>query len=380
MISILEDNIVVVVFPSIFSQNKIGPLITNIKQVLKIQNQKFQKIRQDDKVIIVETTDPVFVSSTINDLFGIKNIAIAKQVKNDFKIIVENITKIATDLFLKNERFFLQVEGYSKGFVTRDVEVAATSSLIEKTVKKGIKPGTAEKYDRRLFVHLTKSSAYICIYYDKGLEGIPNNSQNEKMVCCIFDELSAISCIETIKQGFDVKIIVCYNKKSELLDLVKMINVIIHKTVQTQISLEFYKIDSDIKLSPIVLAEVVAGILVKVSISVNIKRISLSISPIIHPLSFFEKIVKQIHSKDLIPYTPLTTLGEDIIHDAKEIGLEKYLSRIEKLGGSNFSNFKQSTKEIEKIVKETIISKKIILVNVGPNNVHDILDEVRTDH
>lgn len=380
MIPILEDNIVVVVFPSIFSQNKIGPLITNIKKALKIQNQKFQKIRQDDKVIIVETTDPVFVSSTINDLFGIKNIAIAKQVKNDFKIIVENITKIATDLFLKNERFFLQVEGYSKGFVTRDVEVAATSSLIEKTVKKGIKPGTAEKYDRRLFVHLTKSSAYICIYYDKGLEGIPNNSQNEKMVCCVFDELSAISCIETIKQGFDVKIIVCYNKKSELLDLVKMINVIIHKTVQTQISLEFYKIDSDVKLSPIVLAEVVAGILVKVSISVNIKRISLSISPIIHPLSFFEKIVKQIHSKDLIPYTPLTTLGEDIIHDAKEIGLEKYLSGIKKLGASNFSNFKQSTKKIEKIIKETVMSKKTVLVNVGPNNVHDILDEVRTDH
>ena len=380
MISILKDNIVVVVFPSIFSQNKIGPLITNIKQVLKIQNQKFQKIRQDDKVIIVETDDPVFVSSTINDLFGIKNIAIAKQVKNDFKIIVENITKIATDLFLKNERFFLQVEGYSKGFVTRDVEVAATSSLIEKTVKKGIKPGTAEKYDRRLFVHLTKSSAYICIYYDKGLEGIPNNSQNEKMVCCVFDELSAISCIETIKQGFDVKIIVCYNKKSELLDLVKMINVIIHKTVQTRISLEFYKTDAGVKLPPMVLAEVIAGILVKVAISVNIKRISLSISPIIHPLSFFEKIVKQIHSKDLISYTPLTTLGEDIIDDAKEIGLEKYLSRIEKLGGSNFSNFKQSTKEIEKIVKETIMSKKTVLVNVGPNNVHDILDEVRTDH
>ena len=111
MISILEDNIVVVVFPSIFSQNKIGPLITNIKKALKIQKQKFQKIRQDDKVIIVETTYPVFVSSTINDLFGIKNIAIAKQVKNDFKIIVENITKIATDLFLKNERLFLQVEG-----------------------------------------------------------------------------------------------------------------------------------------------------------------------------------------------------------------------------------------------------------------------------
>jgi adenylyl- and sulfurtransferase ThiI len=376
MISILEDNVVVVVFPSIFSQNKIEALITNIKMVLKNQNQKFKKIKKDGKVIIVETTDPVFVSSTINDLFGIKNIAIAKQVKNDFKIIVENITKIAADLFLKNERFLLQVEGYSRGFVTRDVEVAATSSLIEKTVKKGIKPGTTEKYDRRLFVHLTKASAYICIYYDKGLEGIPNNSQNEKMVCCVFDELSAISCIETIKQGFDVKIIVCYNKKSELLDLVKMINVIIHKTIQTQISLEFYKIDTDVKLSPIALTEVVSEILVKVAMSVNIKRISLSISPIIHPISFFEKIIRQIHSKGLISYTPLTTLGEDIIDDAKEIGLEKYLNKIEKIGKTKFFSSVSPKRKIENLVGRSMKTKKTIRVKLDVNNIHDILDSV----
>jgi adenylyl- and sulfurtransferase ThiI len=376
MVSILEDNVVVVVFPSIFSQNKIEALITNIKKVLKNQNQKFKKIKKDGKVIIVETTDPVFVSSTINDLFGIKNIAIAKQVKNDFKIIVENVTKIAADLFLKNERFLLQVEGYSKGFVTRDVEVAATSSLIEKTVKKGIKPGTTEKYDRRLFTHLTKSSAYICIYYDKGLEGIPNNSQNEKMVCCVFDELSAISCIETIKQGFNVKMIVCYNKKSELLDLVKMINVIIHKTVQTQISLEFYKIDTDVKLSPMTLVEVVSGILVKVAMSVNIKRISLSISPIIHPISFFEKIVKEIHSKDLMPYTPLTTLSEDIIDDSKEIGLEKHLNKIEKIGKTKFFSSVSPKRKIENIVEHSMKTKKTVRVKLDVNNIHDILDSV----
>ena len=82
----------------------------------------------------------------------------------------------------------------------------------------------------------------------------------------------------------------------------------------------------------------------------------------------------------MIPYFPLSGLDDNVFETAKEIGLEKYLNRIEKLGGSNFSNFKQSTKEIEKIVKETIMSKKTVLVNVGPNNVHDILDEVRTDH
>ena len=92
--------------------------------------------------------------------------------------------------------------------MTKDVEMAATSSLIEKTAKKGIKPGTDEKHDKQLYVYLTKSYAYICIYLDEGLEGIPNNSQKKKIICCVFDELSAISCIETIKHGFEVKIII----------------------------------------------------------------------------------------------------------------------------------------------------------------------------
>ena len=372
----MEDKVLVIVFPSTFSLNKIKPLITNIKKILKIENQKFHKIRQEGDVIIVETDDPVFVSSTINTLFGIKRVAIAKQVANNFDSIVNGISKVGVDIFLENERFLIRVEGHAKGFMTKDVEVAATSSLIEVTTKKRIKPGTDEKYDRQLYVYLTKSHAYICIYSDKGLEGIPNNSQNKKIVCCVFDELSAISCIETIKQGFNVKIIVCYNKKSELLDLVKMINVIIHKTVQTQISLEFYKIDSDIKLSPIVLAEVVAGILVKVSISVNIKRISLSISPIIHPLSFFEKVVKQIHSKGLLSYTPLTTLGEDIIDDAKEIGLEKYLNKIEKIGKTKFINSASPKRKIENLVERSMKTKKTVRVKLDVNNIHDILDSV----
>jgi hypothetical protein len=196
------------------------------------------------------------------------------------------------------------------------------------------------------------------------------------MVCCVFDELSAISCIETIKQGFNVKMIVCYNKKSELLDLVKMINVIIHKTVQTQISLEFYKIDTDVKLSPMTLVEVVSGILVKVAMSVNIKRISLSISPIIHPISFFEKIVKEIHSKDLMPYTPLTTLSEDIIDDSKEIGLEKHLNKIEKIGKTKFFSSVSPKRKIENIVEHSMKTKKTVRVKLDVNNIHDILDSV----
>jgi hypothetical protein len=354
--------------------------MTNIKKILKIQNQKLHKIRQDGDIIVVETNDPVFTSSTINSLFGIKGVAIAKQVPNNFKSIVNGISKVGENLFLKSERFLIQVEGSAKGFIAKDVEVAATSALIEKTAKKGVRPGTVEKYDKLLYVYLTKTSAYICIWYDKGLGGIPNNSQNRKVICCVFNELSAVSCIETIKQGFDVKIIVCFTKESELLDLAKMVNELIRRTVRSKIDLEFYKILTDKRSSLLLLTEIITELLSRIATSNGIKRISLSLSPLIHPTDFLENIVMQVYEKKLIPYVPLSGLDDNVLTSAKEIGLEKYLPRIKKYGKSKFYDSNKSKKEIKKIVGRTIDTRKVIAIKVGPNNVHEILDEIVPKH
>ena len=61
----MSENASVVVFPSIYSQNKINLLISNIKKILKIKEQRFSKIQKDDSVIVVEAADPVFTSSFI---------------------------------------------------------------------------------------------------------------------------------------------------------------------------------------------------------------------------------------------------------------------------------------------------------------------------
>ena len=376
----MKDEVLIVVFPSVFAKNKVNSLITNIKKVLRIQNQKFRKIRKEGDVIIVEADDPVFASSAINTLFGINGVAIAKQVTNDFESIVNGISKIAKDIFLKGERFLLQIEGYAKGFTTKDIELAATSSLIEKTAGMGIKPGTSKKYDRKLYVRLTKLNAYICIYYDNGLGGVPNNSQDKEIICCIFDELSAVSCLETIKQGFDVKIIICYNKDSELLHLVKIVNQIIRRTVKPKINLDFYKIHDNKKLAQLLLTEITSKILMKIAATSGIKRISLGTSTLIHPIDFSESLSKQISDKNLIPYFPLSGLDDNVFESAREIGLEKYLNSIKKLGSTKFHNSKQPAKKIEKIVDDTIMTKKTVSVNVGLNNVHEILDEIRPDH
>jgi adenylyl- and sulfurtransferase ThiI len=376
----MEDNVLVVVFPSDFSQNKIKSLITNIKKILKIENQKFHKIRQEGDIIVVETDDPVFTSSTINTLFGIKGVAIAKRVTNNFNSIVNGVSKVGTDLFLENQTFLIHVEGYAKGFVQKDVEVAATSSIIEKNVKKGTKPGSDEKHDKKLYVYLTKPYAYICIYYDKGLGGIPNNSQNKKAICCIFDELSAVSCAETIKQGFDTKLIICFTKESELLDLAKMVNQLIHKTVKSKLDLEFYKVPIKKTLTSLLLLEITTELLSRVANSNNIKRISLSLSPLIYPIDFLENTLTQIYKKKLIPYLPLSGLDDNITSSAKEIGLERYVSNIHKHSKSKFYNSNKSEKEIKKITDVTISTRKTIFINVGPNSLHEILDKIIPEH
>jgi len=376
----LKNDIVVVVFPSTFSLNKIKPLIANIKKILMIENQKFHKIKREEDIIIVETDDPVFTSSTINTLFGIKRVAIAKRVTNNFDLIVTGISKVGTDIFIENEKFLIRVEGHAKGFMTKDVEITATSSIIEKTAKNGIKPGTDEKYDKQLYVYLTKPHAYICIYYDEGLGGIPNNSQNKKVVCCVFDELSAISCLETIKHGFDVKIIICFTRESELLHIVKMINRLIHRIVKQKIDLEFYRLTVNKKPNSQLLTEVTAELLSNVAVSNSIKRISLSMSPLIHTIDFLETMIKQVYKKKLIPYLPLSGLDNNVLTTAKEIGLEKHIHKIKKYGKSKFYNSKKSHKEIKKIAERSARTKKTISVKVGPNNVHDILDKIIPEH
>ena len=377
----MSENASVIVFPSIFAQNKINSLISNIKKILKIKNLKFQAIRREDSIIVVDANDPVFTSSAINLLFGIERVAIAKQVENEFNTVVSSITKIGSNLLLKGDKFYVKIEGYSTGYLPKDLEIATTSSLIEKTTKLGAKPGTENNNDKVLYTFLTKKHAYVCIYTDKGLGGIPYNSQNEKIVCSIFDELSAISCLETIKQGYDVKIVIFYNKKSELLNLVKILNKIIPRTLHSKIDLDFYQISiSSGTKNFLLLVQTITEILITIAKFNKMKKISLAISPLIFPSPFVDVIIKRVFEKNIIPHIPLAGLDDDILDNAKEIGLEKFLPKIEKFGKMKFNSINTTISEVKKIAKESEHTKKSISIEVGPNNIHVILDSLELDH
>jgi len=369
----------VVVFPTIFCKNKIPQLISNIKKILKIRKQEFKSVKRDGDVILVNSGDPVFSSSAINLIFGVEKVAIARQVKNDFKIIVSEVTSIGGNLLLKGERFLVKVEGASKGFFPKDIEIAATSSIIGKKTDLGATPGTEENYDKLLYTYLTKENAYICIFIDKGLGGIPFNSQKQNTICCIYDELSAIACFETIKQGFDSKIIVCYRKKSELTSLVKSINQIIPRLVKEKISLDFFQI----KVNPTgvknygVFINLIIEILVHEAKANQLSYVSLALSPLVFPQEFIENSMKNVFQNNKLPIIPLSGIDTQLFVDAKEIGLEK---QILKLNGTILKDLKKIPKMPDQNVKNVIKTKKTVNVLIGPNNVHDILDSLEENH
>ena len=365
----------VVVFPTIFSKNKISQLVLNIKKILKIKNQQFKSVKRDGGVVLVDANDPVFASSAINLLFGIEKIMIARQIKNDFQEIVSEITSISGNLLLKGEKFLVKVEGTSKGFLVKDVEIAATSSIIEKKSNLGAHPGTDENYDKLLYTFLTKNYAYISIFSDKGNGGVPYQSQNEKTICAVYDELSAVSCFETIKQGYDTKIIVCYRQKSELMNLVKIIHQIIPRLIQNEIELKFFRL----KINPSGIKNylIYVNSIIEIMLKESDSRISLSLSPLVFSSKFIDNSIKKVFGKNKIPIIPLAGVDTNLFNEAKEIGLENRVKKLEKIVTSRFDDI---TTFLKKEVEISIKTKKVISIKLGPNNVHDILDSLEENH
>ena len=372
----MTEDTLVVIYPSLFAENKIDQIIQNIKKILKIKNLKFGRITKDDFLICVQADDPVFVSSAISLLFGIRQIVIAKKIKNDFKTIVSQVGEIGSNLLLKGEKFYVKANGNAKGFVIKDLELAATSTLIQKNQKISAKPGTKTKHDKLLQIYVTKSNAYVCIFVDEGLGGAANNSQLQKSICCITDEFSAVNCLETIKQGFEVKLLICYETREDLIHLVKIIDKILPRMLRSEIELEFNKIPKFGKNSEDVLSKnsLITDIQIRSAKKENISHISLATSPLIFPLTYVETLQKRVFAAGIIPHISLSGIDSEIIKNAKEIGMEKYIIKIEKFMKTNFTKSKSSPNKKEKI------SNEIIKIRLGPNNVHTILDSLEIEH
>jgi hypothetical protein len=187
--------------------------------------------------------------------------------------------------------------------------------------------------------------------------------------------MSAVSCFETIKQGYDTKIIVCYRQKSELMNLAKIINQIIPRLVQDKIELEFYYLK--IKPNGIKNYLIYVNSILEIMLQHSNNYVSLALSPLVFSTNFIDSSLKRVFEKKKIPIVPLAGVDTNLFDEAREIGLERSIKKLEKMITINSNEIPAfSKKEVESAIK----TKKKISVQVGPNNVHDILDSLEENH
>lgn len=365
----------VVVFPSIFAKKNLPLLISNIKKILRIKNQQFQLVKKDNGIILVEANDPVFASSAISLLFGVDKVAIARKTINEFDSIVSEIVSVGGNLLLKGERFLLRVEGYSRGFLTKDIEIAGISAIIEKKSSLEVKPGNDEYHDKLLYTFLTKKDAYVCIYLDKGLGGCPNNMHEPKVLCCIYDDLSIISCLETIKQGFSVDIMICYRTRIDLIKLVKILIKLIPLTLKEKISLEFFKINDDKKKADNFLEKSFL-ILIENAKKKGLSHVSLPVNPMVFGEEISDYKIRESMKNKLVIHDSLGTIEAEIIEDAKRLGINSFEFTLERLINKKRSSVQKSSFDIKKIISNV----EKITITPGPNNMHEILDSLKIEH
>ena len=369
---------VLVIFPSVFSLNKLEILEDDIVRILKIKDQSIARIRRNESLIVVETSDPVLVSSTVGSLFGIERLAIAREVESGFDKVLETITSTSMNLLLRGERFHVKVEGRSPDYLAKDLEVAATAALTEKLVGLEARPGSEANHDKMLYTYITKSHAYVSIFVDWGLGGVPYGSQSAPVLCCLYDELSAISCLQCVKMGFEVRMVICYEDDPHLLSMAKMVNRMLPSIVEEKITLQFCKTRKS--RDPALRVLVAAGLLAAIARSKKIGRIALPVLPYATPASFLEELAASSFKKGLAPWVPLAGMDSSIIENSKQLGLEKFLANLEHACRQKFPKGKVAGTKVQKSVDAALKTLKQISISVGPKNVYDMIDSLRTNH
>ena len=120
-------------------------------------------------------------------------------------------------------------------------------------------------------------------------------------------------------------------------------------------------------------------VLSKIALNEKISFISLSLSPLMFPSSIIKKLQARVFEIGLTPIIPLCGIDSEIFDNAKEIGLEKYIGKIEKFLKTKITQ-KQEEKISKKKIDNIVTNKKAIIVKFSPNMVHDILDSVESKH
>jgi len=373
----MNDN-VVVILPSVFSANKISNLQSSIKNALEANNIRCRDIFLDDSLIIADVDDAVVASSVITDLFGIEKVAVANKASNQFSDLVAAIVDVGKKIIHPGESFAVKVDSNRTEYVGRDVEFAATASLIGELSKMNVKAASEQICDKVIHAYASQSSAYVCIFSDKGLHGLALGSQNEQLLCSLHSSLSALSCLMIIKCGFDPKVVLLKTSEEEFRESAKNIELIAKRLGTKKMQLIVAHVDIAGNGSrPLVIEKVASMILGKLSAAYNIKNIALPLSTAVFPSWFISEVVSDV-AKVALPWLPLMFMSDELYMNANALGLKDFTVGTNGTSKANYDadEYAQFVKTINlhDIVDRAMKSLQTVDLEIGPNYLNDIID------
>jgi hypothetical protein len=445
------------IYPSQLSLSRIAELAADLKLAFASRAKKVESgnIISENEVLVFEMDDVVEGAAIATKRFGVKKAALARKLPNaNFEQISSEIASVGKLKVLPQEKFFVKVQiskDANVNYEPIDLEFASTGDLISALMSRstqfrsntGVKnnkiwyplPARNEiEADRTLEVYVGKNASYVCIETDKGLGGLPFGCQKEKVVCALYDTLSAISCVSMLKSGFLPEIVVLYTDDESLRQNLKMLGFVISKVNTRKYSLRLAKLNlptagmqsnSEISIgetkrqrqrqrqkekeigirrgrgSREVKGEKAGleqlqkmgyheGILkrlaaIRILSQMNEKNIVLPFSTAVHSLWLIESVFNQITAQKKVPWMPLLLPIQDLDEIAEELGMNEFKPLVssseiinEAESGSTFTGLdhRRYSRIIDKVAEQAIKDMKFVSFEIGPNYLHNILDSI----
>ncbi len=373
---------VLVVFPSVFSLNKIKKLIESIKKKIEL---KFDvnKITTEKSCLVFEVDDVVDAAVLTADIFGIEKVAIAKRIPNEFKKIVTTIVNTGKKTILPGEQFFVRVQAdypETVGFTRSDIEFTSTGDLAAELSDISAHPAKNEyEATKIIFSYIGRESTYVCIHIYTGVGGLPFGSQNKKVACSIHNVLSATSCLMAVKCGYLPQILIVYSSEPELKENIRLFGSIAHRTSINTLKIRVTHIDLSDDLNGNIRLMLQESIAIKILTVLPERNIILPLSASIHPFWFVEAIKRRTLFAGKTPFMPLLFLTDSIYHTVDDMHLKYKKQDINML--INNAVFKKEAyekyqKKIDALSKDGKKNIKTISLKIGPNYLHDIIDSI----
>ncbi|MGH9879776.1 MAG: hypothetical protein ACRD5H_19280, partial [Nitrososphaerales archaeon] len=129
-------------------------------------------------------------------------VAVADQTSNKFNDIIAAIINVGKKIINSGETFAVTVHADTTEYVGRDVEFAATAALIGALSRLNVKAVDQQLCDKLIYAYATQNSTYVCMFIDKGLNGLPAGSHTDQLLCSLHNSFSGLSCLTTVKCVF----------------------------------------------------------------------------------------------------------------------------------------------------------------------------------